>query len=469
MTDGSDLPARAADVVKIEPGRPTARRGRHLPRPRAAVVLAAGRSERLQSVTGGGSKALVRIGGLALVERTIRTLAAAGIDRIVVVVGYHAGPVAAVAQRAAPSRVQTVIAEDWEAGNGASLSAAEQALQGELSFLVLTADHVFSDGALQAIQEAGEAGVLVDEHAPGDVLAEATRVDVTEDGSVRKLGKEVPSHIADCGVFLLGPTIFGALGRSMAQGDASLSGALTGLASQDGLLAVPLETGAWWHDVDTPEDLIHARRLLRNSLRRSGDGPVARLLNRRLSIPISWVLAPLRPSPNLLSLLAFSVGIAAAALLAAGEGLLGGVLAQVCSVLDGVDGEVARLTVGAGARGALLDGFLDRLGDAALAGGLGLWAVDSGAVTPAAAVVLTVAALTGSLLSMAIKDRMTSLGLRGPSERVLGWLLGGRDGRLLVIAVMAILGLPVLALAIVAGTSMVASILRIVGAQEARP
>ncbi|HET6770890.1 MAG TPA: NTP transferase domain-containing protein, partial [Actinomycetota bacterium] len=94
MADGSDLPvARPADVVKIPEERQSARIRRRLPRPRAAVILAAGRSERLQAVTGGGSKALVRLGGLALVERTVRTLVAAGIERVVVVVGYHAGPV----------------------------------------------------------------------------------------------------------------------------------------------------------------------------------------------------------------------------------------------------------------------------------------------------------------------------------------------------------------------------------------
>ena len=38
-------------------------------RPRMAVVLAAGRSERLRAVTGGGSKALIQLGGLKLVER----------------------------------------------------------------------------------------------------------------------------------------------------------------------------------------------------------------------------------------------------------------------------------------------------------------------------------------------------------------------------------------------------------------
>ena len=43
-------------------------------RARRAVVLAAGRSTRLAGMTGGGSKALLRVGGLSLVERAVRGL-----------------------------------------------------------------------------------------------------------------------------------------------------------------------------------------------------------------------------------------------------------------------------------------------------------------------------------------------------------------------------------------------------------
>src|SRR5918996_6310361 len=92
---------------------------------RMGVVLAAGRSERLVNVTAGGSKALVRIGGLALVERAVRGLLAEGLERVVVVVGYQAGPVAAVVDRLAPRRVRAAFAEDWALGNGVSLAAAE--------------------------------------------------------------------------------------------------------------------------------------------------------------------------------------------------------------------------------------------------------------------------------------------------------------------------------------------------------
>jgi hypothetical protein len=58
---GDASPAARPDVVSLpDPAPGTASR------PRVAVVLAAGRSERLRPVTGGGSKALVRLGGLAM-------------------------------------------------------------------------------------------------------------------------------------------------------------------------------------------------------------------------------------------------------------------------------------------------------------------------------------------------------------------------------------------------------------------
>src|SRR5438445_11238896 len=91
--------------------------------PRVGVVLAAGRSERLARVTGGGSKALVRVGGLTLVGRAVRTLLGAGLRRVVAVVGYQGGPVAAGVGRLAPGRVRAVFAERWELGNGRSPAA----------------------------------------------------------------------------------------------------------------------------------------------------------------------------------------------------------------------------------------------------------------------------------------------------------------------------------------------------------
>jgi choline kinase len=145
-----------ADVVQPDP--PQSRL------PRVGVVLAAGRSQRLESVTGGGSKALLRLGGLSLVERAARSLLAAGLERVLVVVGHDAGPVATVVGRLGRDQVKVVYADRWADGNGASLAAVQGEVRtaGEALFVLVTADHVFAEGGLERLLAAGEPAVLVD-------------------------------------------------------------------------------------------------------------------------------------------------------------------------------------------------------------------------------------------------------------------------------------------------------------------
>lgn len=428
-------------------------------RPRVGVILAAGRSSRLSGQTGHGSKALLRVGGLALLERAIRTVLAAGIESVVVVVGHQAGPVAAVATRAAPGRVRTVFAEGWELGNGVSLAAVEPLVAAEDLFLLVTADHVFGEGALEPLLRAQSPSVLVD-HAPdADAWAEGTRVRLREERAVA-LSKQLGDPTIDCGAFLLPRDVFPAHRRALARGDGSLAAAVTELARRTPLAAVPLPDGCRWQDVDTPEDLARASHLLRRSLIKEADGPVSRYLNRPVSTRISMALAHLPIHPDAVSLLAFAVAAAGAWALWNAHGAAGAVLVVVASVLDGVDGEIARLQVRAGPGGALLDGILDRMADAALILGLAAWALEV-RFDALAVVALAVAATAGSMLSMATKDRIAALGIPPAPERWIGLLLGGRDARLLTIAICAALGRPALALALIATTSLLSLAVRL--------
>jgi CDP-L-myo-inositol myo-inositolphosphotransferase len=300
------------------------------------------------------------------------------------------------------------------------------------------------------------------------VVEEATKVALDADGGVKELGKDLRAPSAECGALLLPPSIFPSVARSRKEGDGSLSAAVTGLARNERVSTVPLSPEAWWQDVDTPADLSRAGRLLRRSLPRGTDGPISRLLNRRISVPISWLLSRFRPSPDALSVVSMIVGLAGAILLGRGEGIWGGALVQLCSILDGVDGEVARLTLRAGPRGTLWDGFLDRLGDAAICAGLGIWAAGRGVDTELV-LGLVVAATAGAMLSMATKDRVAVLGLEPPSEKRIGWLLGGRDGRLFLVFVLALLGEPLWALAATAATSLFSSAIRVGFARNPPP
>jgi 1L-myo-inositol 1-phosphate cytidylyltransferase / CDP-L-myo-inositol myo-inositolphosphotransferase len=441
---------RRADVAQPDP--PLSRL------PRVGVVLAAGRSQRLESVTGGGSKALFRLGGLSLVERAVQTLLARGLERVLVVVGHDAGPVATVVGRLGRGRVRAVYADRWRDGNGASLAAVEGPVAGEALFALLTTDHLFGEGALDRLLAAGEAAVLVDPAPDRAAWQEGCNVRVVDDGVVA-FGKHLDEPAIDCGAFLLPPEVFGCQRQAAAEGDHTLAGGVTRLARVRPLRAVPLPAGCWWQDVDTPTDARAAAVALRRSLGKDTDGPVSRFLNRPLSTRVSMALAPLRPAPDLVSLVAFVLGLAGGVLLAAGRGLAGALLVHAASVADGVDGEVARLQLRGGPRGALLDGVLDRVADAAILAALGVWALDGH--DPRGVLALTVAATAGAMLSMATKDRAAALGLPPAPERALGWLLGGRDGRLLLATLGALLGAPIAALAAVTATSALSLSLRV--------
>src|SRR5205823_698383 len=130
--------------------------------------------------------------------------------------------------------------------------------------------------------------------------------------------------------------------------------------------AVELDPGTWWQDIDTPDDLSAARTLVRRSLAKETDGPVSRYLNRPISTRITMALAPLRLPPNLLTMFTLLVGVWAGWSLSASRAVVGGLLTQAASVLDGVDGETARLHDGTTPLGAFLDGLADRMVDAAV-------------------------------------------------------------------------------------------------------
>jgi phosphatidylglycerophosphate synthase len=110
------------------------------------------------------------------------------------------------------------------------------------------------------------------------------------------------------------------------------------------VVSIPV-TEEQWQRVNTPEDCRTAERKLDRWLVKPTDGIYARL-NRRISIPISRQLIKFPITANMVSIFTLGVGIASAAFFAYGgylSTLLGAFLCLFASILDGCDGEVARL------------------------------------------------------------------------------------------------------------------------------
>ena len=170
------------------------------------------------------------------------------------------------------------------------------------------------------------------------------------------------------------------------------------------------------------------------------EGPVSRYLNRRLSRPLARLLAPTPISPNQVSLLSFLVALGAFAAFGLEQAIVAGVLIQASSVIDGVDGDLARLQHRESRFGAVFDAFLDRAADAVIVAGMAWWAFDHPGSSGPQPFVVGLAAMTGFLMISYSRARMESEGYRellaGPA------LLAGRDVRLLIAAIGSAAGQP---------------------------
>ena len=93
------------------------------------------------------------------------------------------------------------------------------------------------------------------------------------------------------------------------------------------------------------------------------DGIVSRYLNRRISTRITKYLVEndVNITPTQVSIISFILGILSAILYFTGYIIYGGILIQISSIIDGVDGELARARNLVSRLGGFTDTFLDRL------------------------------------------------------------------------------------------------------------
>ena len=168
----------------------------------------------------------------------------------------------------------------------------------------------------------------------------------------------------------------------------------------------------------------------------SYDGIVSRHVNRRLSRPVSRRLAGTPLTPNVATAGTLLLAMAAAAMVAAGWHIAGGVTIQLVSIVDGVDGELARLKGTATRFGAALDTVLDRYADAAILGGMAIFAFRfEDHPRPE---VIAALALGGALTVSYSRARIEASIGDVSGDGVFG--LASRDVRLLVAAVGTVTG-----------------------------
>ncbi|MEN3189590.1 MAG: CDP-alcohol phosphatidyltransferase family protein, partial [Atribacterota bacterium] len=156
-------------------------------------------------------------------------------------------------------------------------------------------------------------------------------------------------------------------------GDTSLSAGIKILAQKEKARVFDIK-GRYWIDVDDEKAFKKAENVLLNNLKKISDGPISRYINRPISTWISkYILISKNITPNQISFFSFILSMIGAFFFFLGgyvNLLTGGILVQLSSIIDGCDGEIARLKFQTSDFGRWFDAVLDRYADGFLLFGL---------------------------------------------------------------------------------------------------
>ncbi|MFH1652774.1 MAG: CDP-alcohol phosphatidyltransferase family protein [Pseudomonadota bacterium] len=112
-------------------------------------------------------------------------------------------------------------------------------------------------------------------------------------------------------------------------------------------------------------DVLEAQNYLTEKIRLATSGPIAKYINKKISLPVSLVLSKLWISPHAITVVNIVIGVFSGVFIADGSHywmiLFGAFLYQLASITDGCDGEVAKLTFRASKFGQYLDSISDNL------------------------------------------------------------------------------------------------------------
>ena len=169
-------------------------------------------------------------------------------------------------------------------------------------------------------------------------------------------------------------------------------------------------------------------------------------------------LAAIGARPNHLTLLGALIAVSSGFLASQGYLLAAGLVFLAGSLMDGLDGALARHTNSVSSFGAYLDSVLDRVGESAILIGLiAYFAQEPDEV----GVIVAAAAMAASLLVSYTRARAEGLGLSSG-----GFIPAPRPIRVVILAVGLIVSQPLPAVAIVAALAGISALLRILAVRR---
>ncbi|PVX24439.1 MAG: hypothetical protein CW716_10090 [Candidatus Bathyarchaeum sp.] len=223
-----------------------------------ALVLAAGKGSRLKDYT--KQKTIHYIDGVPLLGIILQGLKDAGIQSVVIVIGYEADNIQQeIGNNYLGLNITYVVAKNWEKGNLHSFLSAKSALKD--NFILCMGDHIFDSRIVE--------NLIRFEHKNSIVLAidrvghasDDTKV-LEQDGVILNIGTGIhPSNGVNTGFFLCSPKMFSYAEMVAEQGKEELDDCIRVAAKNKDTQVLDV-SGHYWVDVYNKEDLERAKMVL---------------------------------------------------------------------------------------------------------------------------------------------------------------------------------------------------------------
>jgi dTDP-glucose pyrophosphorylase len=235
---------------------------------KTAVILAAGRGTRMGALTANQPKPLLIVRRRPLIEHILCGFARAGVERAIVVTGYHGEHIETALGTGAALGLSLTYCQQHRAEGTAKALALAQPFIGAEPFAVSWGDILvspaFYEEFLRTFAATGCAVQLAVNEVDDPWQGAAVYVD--EDWHVTKLEEKPPrgtaqTHWNNAGIFAFTPLIFRYIGElaPSPRGEYELPQAISRMVG-DGrdVRAVPVR--GFWCDVGTPADLARAEQ-----------------------------------------------------------------------------------------------------------------------------------------------------------------------------------------------------------------
>jgi len=238
-----------------------------------AVILAAGRGERLLPLTKNYPKPLTPVLGKPLLEHIIETLKEAMVTDIVIVTGYLNHCIQEYFGDGSKFHVKIRYAHNpvYKNGNATSLKVARELLAEDEAFLLLMSDHLIDVKIVnKALRNVDHKPLLCVDRQPqySPQIKDATKVLVNSEGYIIDIGKDIAHwNGVDTGVFLLDNNIFEEIEETEKLSHfITISDCIKGMITNGKPLWACDVSGLFWFDIDTVDDLKSAKRILQEEM-----------------------------------------------------------------------------------------------------------------------------------------------------------------------------------------------------------